>query len=114
MEEVRNGLGTEALDSLSMNFNEQGLALSKLRASTLNRHGLVSSFPKLHSIFTSVLSAPDPQNLNELAKALAESRHLTRRAALSPEQESHCMRQFASIDEMCRCSDAGKTLFKKD
>ena len=58
MEEVRNGLGTEALDSLSENFYDQGLALSKLRASTLNRHELVSSFPALHPILTSVISAP--------------------------------------------------------
>ena len=58
MEEVRNGLGTVALDSLIKNFVEQDLSLRKLRASTLKRHELVSSLMAMRTLLTYFISAP--------------------------------------------------------
>ncbi len=44
--------------ALSKSLYGQGLALSSLRASTLSRHELVSSFLALQPILTSGISAP--------------------------------------------------------
>ena len=56
---------------------------------------------------------PSSKSVNALAEALAEARCLTSGAEFSPDQESQYMQKFANIDEMCKCSEAGKVMFEK-
>ena len=107
MEEVRNGLGTVAPDSLSNNFAEQDLSLERLHASTLKRHELVSSLMAMHPLLSYFISAPSSGSVHALAMAFAEARCLTSGAEFSPDQKSQCMQQFAKLDGMCKCSEAG-------
>ena len=51
--------------------------------------------------------------MNALANDLAEARCLTSRAEFDPDQESQRMQKFTKIDEMCKCSEAGKVMFEK-
>ena len=103
MEEVRNGLGTEALDSLSKHFAEQYCSVSKLHVSAFKRHELIRLLPGIHTVLTEVQSSPSSKSVNALAKALAGARCLTSGAEFNVDQESQCMQKFT---KSTRCASA--------